>query len=100
MRGEEDFGVGDLLDAFLEKRRWSKAHPDLRDYHARRYAALAAALSADLDDPPERGAGAESSRPGWYPALAAERPDIFPASWSELGERQEFVLADPRLIRG
>lgn len=55
MRGEDGFGVGALIGAYLEKRHWANAHSDLRDYHARRYAALAAALGADLDHPPDRG---------------------------------------------
>lgn len=57
------FGVDDLLSAWLEARRFDNAHPDLRDYHARRLAALEAAFGVDL---PELGDG---------PASGAQSPD-------------------------
>lgn len=35
------------------------------------------------------------TRPDWYPSLATERQGRYPAAWSELGQGQEFALADP-----
>lgn len=92
MSPKNEFGVDDLIAAYLAKRRWAKAHPDLRDHHGRRYAALADALDADLDGPPKRAPGAEVSMPSWYPGLVA-REGGFPASWSELVESDGSALA-------
>lgn len=48
----EVFEFSDLVRAWRDKRSFSNAHEDLRDYHGRRYTAFAAAFGADLDRPP------------------------------------------------
>ena len=49
------FGRRDLVSAYLSARRHRQAAEELRDFHQRRYRALASALGCDLDTGPEHG---------------------------------------------
>lgn len=73
----------DLLDAWLDTRRYERAHDDLRLFHARRLEALQSALSTDLARGPRE---APPSAPGWFLEGAPE------------SQRPE--LSSPRRIRG
>jgi hypothetical protein len=67
-----------LLQAWLKRTRFATAHPDLRDYHALRYQALAAALGADLDQPPDLEASTpKPSPPAWLADALAHDTDRF-----------------------
>lgn len=45
----------DLVAAYLDARRWHNAAPELRDWHAARYEAIADIFGAQLDKPPADG---------------------------------------------
>ena len=52
-RSRRDFDREDLLDAWLQARRLTDVHEDLRDYYVPRYRALSAALGIDLTSQPK-----------------------------------------------
>lgn len=59
MDEERVFGREELLAAWLEWKRWSAAHPDLRAYFEARTRALSGAFGVDLEEP---GQGSDSRR--------------------------------------
>ncbi|MGE3795695.1 MAG: hypothetical protein AB7I38_17470 [Dehalococcoidia bacterium] len=46
----------DLVSAWIDFRRYADKHPDLRDFHRRRYSAMATAFGVDLEAPPQQRA--------------------------------------------
>jgi hypothetical protein len=46
----------DVVHMYAMHRRWSKAHPDLADFHRRRYEAYRDLLGVDLAQPPSTAA--------------------------------------------
>jgi hypothetical protein len=66
-----------LVHAWLDRTRFEQAHPDLRDYHAAHYRALAAAFGVDLDLDlvPDRDDGQAAATPAWLVAWLADHPD-------------------------
>lgn len=53
---ERQFSREDLLSAWLDWKRWSNAHVDLRTYYKARALALSAAFGVDLDEIPDEPA--------------------------------------------
>lgn len=52
LMAQERFDFRDLVRAWSDMRRWSDAHDDLADYHARRCRALSDVFGASFDQPP------------------------------------------------
>ncbi len=77
----------DLLSAWLEARRFENAHPDLRDFHARRLDAIQAAFDVDL----ARGTGGTAATPSWLSEAARE---IAPSRPVEISRRHLKRLFD------
>jgi len=80
MTTRRTFDRGDLLDAYLKARHYAHAGGELVDYHGRRYAALADAFAARLDQPPK----AHDFRPAWFRA----------GDFSEFGDRAYDAWSD------
>lgn len=84
-----EYDFADLVDAWLAERRWAHAHPDLAEYHAGRYGALAAAFGEDLNSPPK----SPPPLPDWMDRAELTRggmPESMADRWSD--DVHRFVL--------
>jgi hypothetical protein len=77
----------DLLSAWLDARRFEKAHDDLRDFHERRLNAMQAAFGVDL----ARGTGGTIATPAW---LVETLREIAPGRPIEIARHHLMRLFD------
>jgi hypothetical protein len=102
MDEEREFGREELLAAWLEWKRWSRAHPDLRTYFEARSRALSGAFGVDLDEAKE---GWES-RTRWHHDLFLTTAEDYNrvhnpfANYLEEGWESEFSDPHEARIRG